>query len=104
MSTDTFITVERRDDDVALLRLDRPKMNALSQALLEQLAGAARALTDDPPGAVVVWGGDRIFAAGADISEFGGPGEARTIGGRFREALDAVAAIPRATIAAVNGY
>src|SRR4051794_2108981 len=79
-------------------------MNALSSALLEQLADAARALTNDPPGAVVVWGGDRIFAAGADISEFGGPEEARTIGGRFRQALDAVAALPRATIAAVNGY
>src|SRR3954454_3529872 len=104
MGTETFITVDRRDDGVALVRLDRPKMNALSSALLEQLAAAAEALTEDPPGAVVIWGGDRIFAAGADISEFGGPGEARTIGGRFREALDAVAAIPRATIAAVNGY
>ena len=61
-------------------------------------------LTADPPGAVVVWGGERIFAAGAEISEFGGPEEAATIGGKFRAALDAVAAIPRATIAAVNGY
>ena len=104
MSTETFITVDRRDDGVALVRLDRPKMNALSAALLQELAVAADALTENPPGAVVVWGGDRIFAAGADISEFGGPAEARTIGGRFREALDAVAAIPRATIAAVNGY
>jgi enoyl-CoA hydratase/carnithine racemase len=104
MGTETFITVDRRDDGVALVRLDRPKMNALSSALLEQLAEAAEALTENPPGAVVVWGGDRIFAAGADISEFGGPAEARTIGGRFRQALDAVAAIPRATIAAVNGY
>ena len=103
-SSETFITIERRDDGVALVRLDRPKMNALSSALLEQLAAAAEALTENPPGAVVVWGGDRIFAAGADISEFGGPGEARTIGGRFRTALDALAAIPRATIAAVNGY
>src|SRR3954447_11956243 len=104
MSTETFITVDRRDDGVTLVRLDRPKMNALSSALLQELAAAAEALTENPPGAVVVWGGDRIFAAGADISEFGGPAEARTIGGRFRDALDAVAAIPRATIAAVNGF
>src|SRR5256885_46996 len=90
---DSFISLERRDDGVALLRLDRPKMNALSTALLEELAAAAHSLTENPPGAVVVWGGERIFAAGADISEFGGPDEARTIGGRFREALDAVAAI-----------
>jgi enoyl-CoA hydratase len=102
--TDTFVTTERRDDGVALVRLDRPKMNALSTELLSQLAAAAADLTADPPGAVVVWGGERIFAAGADIAEFGGPDEARTIGGKFREALDAVAAIPRAVIAAVNGY
>src|SRR5205814_8110551 len=73
--TDQFVTVDRRDDGVAVLRLDRPKMNALSTALLDQLAATAGELIDDPPGAVVVWGGDRIFAAGADISEFGGPDE-----------------------------
>ena len=33
---------------------------------------AAKSLTADPPGAVVVTGGDRVFAAGADIGEFGG--------------------------------
>ena len=104
MSEDVFVSVERRDDGVALVRLDRPKMNALSTALLAQLADAAADLTSNPPGAVVVWGGERIFAAGADIAEFKGPDEARVIGGKFRDALDAVAAIPRAVIAAVNGY
>lgn len=99
-----FVTVDRRDDGVAVVRLDRPKMNALSAALLAQLATVAAELRDDPPGAVVVWGGERIFAAGADIGEFGGPDEARVIGGQFRDALDAIAAIPRAVIAAVNGY
>ena len=100
----SFVTTERRDDGVALVRLDRPKMNALSTELLGQLADAAADLTANPPGAVVVWGGERIFAAGADIAEFKGPDEARVIGGEFRKALDAVAAIPRAVIAAVNGY
>jgi enoyl-CoA hydratase len=72
--------------------------------VLEQLKAAAQSLADDPPGAVVVWGGPRIFAAGADISEFGGPEEARGVGRQFRVALDTLASIPRATIAAVNGY
>ncbi|GAC1601609.1 MAG: hypothetical protein NVS3B21_29320 [Acidimicrobiales bacterium] len=99
-----FIHLDRRDDGIALIRLDRPKANALSGALLEQLADAADALSVDPPAAVVVYGGERIFAAGADISEFGGPDEARKVGGQFRRALDAVAAIPRATIAAVTGF
>ena len=99
-----FVQVERRDDGVALVRLDRPKMNAFSQALLAELSEAAADLTSNPPGAVVVWGGERIFAAGAEISEFGDAEAAKVIGQRFRDALDAIAAIPRATIAAVNGY
>ncbi len=98
------VSVERRDDGVAVVRLDRPKMNALSTAVLEELAVVASDLTNDPPGAVVVWGGERIFAAGADIAEFKGPDEARVISDKFRDALDRLAAVPRAVIAAVNGY
>jgi enoyl-CoA hydratase len=105
MSGDTpLVHIERRADGVAVVRLDNPKVNALSSTLLRQLEAAATALTDDPPGAVVVTGGDRLFAAGADISEFGGPDEARTVGGAFHNALDAVAAIPRVVIAAVSGF
>jgi enoyl-CoA hydratase len=98
-----LVTVERREDGVAVVRLDNPKVNALSTEVLRQLRSAADSLTEQPPGAVVITGGDRFFAAGADISEFGGPDEARTIGGQFLAALNAVAAIPRATIAAVSG-
>src|SRR3954454_10969344 len=103
-AVDTFVQLERRDDGVALVRLDRPKMNALSSALLRELVAVAEDLTADPPGAVVVWGGERVFAAGADIAEFGGPEKAKEMGGLFRDALNGVAAIPRTTIAAVNGY
>jgi enoyl-CoA hydratase len=102
--SEQFVTVDRRPDGVAILRLDRPKMNALSSALLRQIADAAADLTVNPPGAVVVWGGERVFAAGADITEFGGSSEAAEIGGLFLQALNAVAAIPRAVIAAVTGY
>lgn len=98
-----LLSTERRDDGVAVLTLANPKVNALSSEVLRQLHAAAADLTEDPPGAVIVTGGARLFAAGADISEFAGPDEARSIGGLFRDALDAVAAIPRATIAAVAG-
>jgi enoyl-CoA hydratase/carnithine racemase len=100
---ETFVTVERRPDNVALVRLDRPKANALSAAVLAQLHAAATTLHDDPPGAVVLWGGRRIFAAGADIVELGDSG-AGSVGASFADALGALASVPRATIAAVNGY
>jgi enoyl-CoA hydratase len=100
---DVFVTVERRPDQVALVRLDRPKANALSADVLAQLAAAAEDLSADPPGAVVLWGGRRIFAAGADIVELGHAGAA-AVGSSFAGALGALAAVPRATIAAVNGF
>jgi enoyl-CoA hydratase len=99
-----LVNLERRDDGVAVVRLDNGKVNALSTALLGELADVALGLADDPPGAVVVTGSARMFAAGADIGEFGGPTEASAVGAAFLRALDAVAAIPRATIAAVNGF
>ena len=104
MSDADLVLVERRDDGVAIVTLNNPKVNALSQALLARLAEVADDLTAQPPGAVVITGGDRLFAAGADISEFGGPEEADRIGAGFHRALDAVAAIPRFVIAAVSGF
>jgi enoyl-CoA hydratase len=99
-----YVSVERRPDGVALVRLDRPKMNALSRELLSQLSAVASELSMDPPGAVVIWGGERIFAAGAEITELRAPAEAAEVTGSFHAALDAVAAIPRATIAAICGF
>lgn len=102
--SEPLVVLERRDDGVALVRLNSPKVNALSRALLAELRAVADALTTEPAGAVVIWGGERLFAAGADISEFAGQSEAREIGAAFHAALDAVAAIPSFVIAAVSGY
>jgi enoyl-CoA hydratase/carnithine racemase len=99
----TSVHLERRDDGVALVRLDNGKVNALSSSVLAELRAVAEELTAEPPGAVVVTGSDRIFAAGAEISEFGGPEEAAVVGDRFLHTMGAVAAIPRVTIAAVAG-
>jgi enoyl-CoA hydratase len=98
-----FVVLERRDDGVALIRLDRPKANALSGEVLLQLAEVLEGLAADPPGAVVLWGGRRIFAAGADIAELESGVAPRTVGAGFGRALGALASLPRATIAAVNG-
>lgn len=101
---DSLVHLDRRSDGVAIVTLNNPKVNALSRAVLERLYEVAQDLTRTPPGAVVVTGGDRLFAAGADISEFGGPERAFEIGEGFHRALDAIAAIPRFVIAAVTGY
>jgi enoyl-CoA hydratase len=102
--SDDVVLLERRDDGVAVVTLNNGKVNALSSAVVAAIHRIADDLTANPPGAVVVTGGERIFAAGADISEFGGPDEAVGITGRIHAALDALAAVPRFVIAAVSGY
>lgn len=92
---------------VATLRLDRPKANALNAQVLAELHQAVNELsvmTDIR--AVVIWGGPRVFAAGADISEFTGMGadEGRDLAQRFNAAFRAVELLPQITICAVNGY
>ena len=99
-----LLSLDRRDDGVAVLTLANGKVNALSQELLAEIRGAVAELATDLPGAVVVSGGDRLLAAGADISQFGGPDEAAVIAEGFHSTLDALAALPRFVIAAVSGY
>lgn len=99
-----LVHLTRGDDGVALVELDHGKANTLSTAVLRRLAEVVADLAADPPGAVVVTGRGRMFAAGAEISEFGGPGEAAVVADAFHHALDALAALPVMVIAAVNGY
>jgi enoyl-CoA hydratase/carnithine racemase len=103
--TDELVLTDVRADGVATLRLNRPPMNALSQALLGEIGGAAQLFADDDAvKAVVVLGGEKAFAAGADITEFGDQAAARQMGRVLRDAFDRVAAIPRPVIAALNGF
>src|SRR4051812_20795614 len=102
---DSLVVTEPQADGVVVVRLDNGAMNALSGAVLERLRDVARAIASDAAvKAVVVAGGEKAFAAGADISEFSGPEQARAISVVFGEAFDAVAAIPRPVIAAIRGY
>lgn len=104
MSNEDLVLVEGVADGVLRLTLNSPKVNALSTALLERLHYLVTDLTVLNARAVIITGGDRLFAAGAEISEFGGQAEAATIGAAFHRALNAVAALPAFTIAAVSGY
>jgi enoyl-CoA hydratase len=96
------VSLERRGK-VAIVSIDRPKVNALSIHLVGQLAEVLEEMMLDPPGAVVLWGGERIFAAGADIDELADPSRRETLITALARAFDAIAALPRATIAAVRG-
>ena len=66
------IVVETRDR-VGLIRLNRPKaLNALSDALMDELGAALLAFdADDSIGAIVITGNEKAFAAGADIGAMG---------------------------------
>jgi enoyl-CoA hydratase/carnithine racemase len=95
------------EDGVGTVRLDRPKMNAINGQLRAELHEAALEARDrDDVRAVVVYGGERIFAAGADIAEMSSITYADMLawGGKLQEALLVVAKLPKPVVAAVNGY
>src|SRR5689334_9266820 len=103
--SDDLVLREDLAGGVVTLRLNRPPMNALSQAMLTAIGDAAASLQDDPAvKAVVVMGSEKALAAGADIKEFGDQAAARAIGATFRRAFDGLAAVPRPVIAAIRGF
>jgi enoyl-CoA hydratase/carnithine racemase len=92
---------------VATIRLERPPMNALNTQIQEELRAAAAQITADRAvRAVVIYGGDKVFAAGADVKEFAGQDHAYMMrdADRLSSSLDAIARIPKPVIAAVTGY
>ena len=95
------------EDGIGTIRLDRPPMNALDAAMQDQLHEAAVEAADRADvRAVVLWGGAKVFAAGADIKEMQAMSYADMAarGGRLQEAFTAVARIPKPVVAAVTGY
>jgi enoyl-CoA hydratase/carnithine racemase len=101
-----FVRTET-DGAVATIRIDRPPANALARPVSLELSDAAGAVADDDAiGAVVVWGGKTIFAAGADIKAMVGygPEEIASDVGALEQACRDLEAIPKITIAAINGF
>jgi enoyl-CoA hydratase/carnithine racemase len=95
------------EDGVGTIRVDRPKMNALDIAVQEEIRAAAHEATArDDVRAVVVYGGEKVFAAGADVKEMAGMSHAQMVArsGGLQSALTAVARIPKPVVAAVTGY
>ena len=101
-----FVRVESADG-IATIRLDRPKMNALSAQVQDEIAAAAAQVSaDDAVRAVIIYGGERVFAAGADIKEMSAleyPAMA-VRSAALQASFTAVADIPKPVVAAVTGY
>ena len=94
-------------DGVGTIRLDRPKMNAISIQVQEEIrAAAAEATGRDDVKAVVVYGGERVFAAGNDVKEMADMSYTDMVkrSGPLQSSVTAVARIPKPVVAAVTGY
>jgi enoyl-CoA hydratase/carnithine racemase len=94
-------------EGVGTLRLDRPPMNALDTATQDRLRELAEeASVRDDVRAVVIYGGEKVFAAGADIKEMQAMDHAAMVGRSkaLQDSFTAVARIPKPVVAAVTGY
>lgn len=109
MTTDgepPLLRIERPEDGIALVRIDRPEVrNALNLALRRALAAAFRQLGHDPAlRAIVLTGDDRAFCAGADLAEYVDASPIDILERDMGPLWDAIADCPVPVIAAVNGF
>jgi enoyl-CoA hydratase/carnithine racemase len=94
-------------EGVGTIRLDRPPMNALDVATQDRLKELAEEATRrDDVRAVVLYGGEKVFAAGADIKEMQDMDHAAMVARSraLQDSFSAVARIPKPVVAAVTGY
>ncbi len=101
-----FVTLETADG-IGTIRLNRPPVNALNDQLISELADAARAAAgSDEVRAVIIYGGEKVFAAGADINDMAEAGyPAMAIrAGQLQETMGLIAGIGKPVVAAITGY
>ena len=95
------------EDGIGTIRLDRPPMNALDREIADAVIAVCAEVTDRTDiGAVVVYGGEKVFAAGADIKQMAALSYAdmqrHTV--LLQDFTKAIAAVPKPTVAAITGY
>ncbi|MDQ3714604.1 MAG: enoyl-CoA hydratase-related protein [Actinomycetota bacterium] len=101
-----YVTLEVADG-IGTIRLARPPMNALNRQLQEEIRGCSlEAGAREDVRAVIVYGGEKVFAAGADIKEMSSLSynEMATRAHELSGSFSALAGIPKPTIAAITGY
>ncbi|CAM3659004.1 enoyl-CoA hydratase/isomerase family protein [Kibdelosporangium persicum] len=94
-------------DGIGTIRLDRPPMNALNRQLQAELREAAIEAGDrSDVRSVIVYGGPKVFAAGADVKEFAKMGhtDIADYAPELSRTLTIVAELPKPTVAAITGY
>lgn len=94
-------------DGVGTIRLDRPKLNPLNQQVAAEIDDAIReAHRNEDIRAVVLWGGEKVFAAGADIKEMSEQDPVMMFRyiGDFQDVFTRLEQMPKVTVAAINGY
>lgn len=92
---------------IGTIRLDRPPVNALNDQVQTELAAAAKEANDrDDVRAVIIYGGQKTFAGGADIKEMAAKSyvEIAKFGAALQASLATLAGIGKPTVAAVTGY
>jgi enoyl-CoA hydratase/carnithine racemase len=95
------------DQAMATIRLDRPPMNALNAGVQQEIADAAAQVSADPSiRAAVLYGGEKVFAAGADIKEMAEASYSQMMvsARRLQDSFTAVAKIAKPVVAAITGY
>lgn len=105
MAYETILT--EREDSTFIITLNRPdKLNALSPKLREEVVDALRQVHDDPGvRAIIITGGPKVFAAGADLQSMSTAGTVDIFAGSLMtDMFNMVAEMPQPTIAAVAGY
>jgi enoyl-CoA hydratase/carnithine racemase len=100
-----FVTLETTDG-IGTIRLNRPPVNALNDQVTEELADAARAAAADEVRAVIIYGGEKVFAGGADIKVMAEAGYAEMAarGIRLQGAVNLLAGLGKPVVAAITGY
>jgi enoyl-CoA hydratase/carnithine racemase len=92
---------------VGVVRLDRPPVNALNHDVRDELLRIAATVSDrDDVRAVVVHGGPKTFAAGADVRELAvlSGSDMATRARRISAGIGALASVPKPTVSAIAGF
>jgi enoyl-CoA hydratase len=95
-----------RSEEVCVLTIDRPPVNALNRELVDGLVALLRSLTASPPAALVLAGRPGCFSAGLDLKEAIAydAGERRQMATAYDDMVTLGYALPCPVVAAVTGH